>query len=523
MKNFTEKVFKKICFLFAVHLFVLHVCVYAQKDFADLIVINAKIRTMDKSAPEAEALAIKGNKILAVGKYKKIRKLIGTKTRRIDARGKLVVPGFNDAHVHFAGVGNLFSSVDLKNVRSPAEMVERLRFYARYLPKGRWILGGQWNHRNWTPDDLPTKELIDQATPENPVFLYNAAGDVVLANSLALKIAGVDKNRRDIEGGTIIRYESGEPTGILKDNAALFVKIHTPKLSTNNLPEVIETASNYAASLGVTSVHNVHSDDLWDALQELKSADKLKTRVYDCAPIFDWEKLAARGIKKAQGDAMTRRGCLKYFADGSTDSSADLVKIIGGADRADLQVLIHAIGSRANSEILDVFEQVGRENGAKDRRFRIEHAYGFSPGDLPRFGRSNIIASLQPHLFYGGQPFEKLLETQAPIAFGSDASITDLNPLLGIYAAVTRAGEQNLSVEEAVRAYTLGSAYAEFQEDVKGTLTEGKLADLVILSDDIFAINKEEIPKTRVLMTIVDGKIVYNERDFTIMRGPNVR
>ncbi len=503
--------------------------VNAQKQYADLIIINAKVHTMDKKDKEAEAVAIKDNKIIAVGRYNKIRKLTGIKTKRIDARGRVVIPGFNDSHVHFMGVGNSFSTLDLKNLRSPQEVVEKLRNYVQYIPKGRWILGGQWNNEKWTPNDLPTKEMIDAVTPDNPVFLYSIEGNMVWVNSLALKISGVNKNRSDIEGGKIIRDEKGEPTGILKNQAILFVKIHTPKLSTKELEEVAETASTYAASLGITSVQNVQSDDLWDVMQALEKKGRLKTRIYDCAPVFNWKKLADAGIQRATGDAMIRRGCLKYFADGETDSIPDLVKLIGGADRANLQVFIHAIGSRANENILTVYEQVFKENGInKDRRFRVEHAYGITAEDLKRFSRSNIIASMQPHLFYGTQPYEELLDSNAKIAFGSDASITDFDPMLGIHAAVTGAGtfngkSQNLSVEEAVYLYTMGSAYAEFQEEVKGSITVGKLADLVILSDDIFEMNKQDIPRTKVIMTIMDGKIVYNERDFTTERSPNIR
>lgn len=512
--------------LIIISIFSIHV--FAQKQSADLIIINAKVHTMDKKDEKAEAIAIKGNKIIEVGSYKKIRKLTGKKTRQVDARGRVVIPGFNDSHVHFMGVGNSFSSVDLKNVQNPQEVVEILRNYVRYLPKGRWILGGQWDNEKWSPDNLPTKELIDAVTPDNPVFLYNTEGSLVWVNSLALKIAGVDKNKSDIEGGKIVRDENGEPTGILQGKAALFIKVYTPKLSTKQLLQVSETANNYAASLGITSVQNVHTDDLWEVMHELEKQGKLKTRIYDCSPIFDWEKLAAAGIQRAAGNALIRRGCLKYFADGATDSMTDLVKIIGDADRANLQVFVHAIGSTANANILTAYEQVFRENGMKDRRFRIEHAYGVKPEDIERFSRSNIIASMQPHLFYGSQPYQELLKSNARIAFGSDASITDFNPMFGVEEAVTRGGtfngnSQNLSVEEAVYLYTMGSAYAEFQEDVKGSITVGKLADLVILSDDIFEIDKEDISKTRVLMTIMDGKIVYNERDFTTVRSPNVR
>lgn len=487
--------------------------IFPQTGTADLAIVNAKIRTMDEKKPQAEAIAISGGKISAVGANKEIRALIGAKTKVIDAGDKLVLPGFNDSHVHFTGIGNLFSSIDLREAKTPQEAVERIRHFAKFLPKGRWILGGGWNNENWTPNALPTKELIDAATPDNPVFIYHANPRTAWVNSLALKLAKIDQIKKFVKDGMIERDEKGEPTGILRDSAIISVRNVIPPLPSKNWSEVIETASSYAASLGVTSVQDVHSDELIEIYRELHRQGKLKTRIYDCSPLSAWRKLAQAGVKRASGDAFVRGGCLKHFSDGFYDQTPELFENISAADRADLQVMIHAIGGDANDIVLTIFERVAIENGAKDRRFRVEHAHNFRPQDLRRFGRSKTIASMQPHLFSGGEPYRSLLDANAFLAFGSDASITDFNPLYGIYAAVARgnpiSSSQTISVKEAVRAYTVGSAYAEFQENAKGSLSVGKLADLVVLSDDIFTIKPENIRRTRVLTTIVDGRVVF--------------
>ena len=493
-------------------LFIFHITTFSQNARADLIIINAKVRTMDAKQPRAEAVAIFGNKISKIGTNKEIRALTGAKTKTIDAKGKLVLPGFNDSHVHFMGIGNLFSSVDLRDVRTPLEIVKRLEHYVKFLPRGRWILGGGWNHENWSPKNFPTKELIDAAAPDNPVFIYHADTRTALANSLALKLAGIDKNNKNPE---IVRDEKGEPTGILKNSALGLVRKVIPEFPTKQWLEVAETASNYAASLGVTSVQDMSADNFLDVYRQLNREGKLKTRIYDCANLFERRGLAE--MPRSDDNLMVRGGCLKGFSDGDAESLEKLYSYIQSADKAGFQVMIHAIGNSANDIVLSVFERAAKANGARDRRFRIEHAHNARPEDLSRFGKSKIIASMQPFLFFGGawngsEPYRTLLDTNAFIAFGSDASITDFNPLLGIYAAVNRKGENNdqtISIEEAIRVYTLGSAHAEFQENVKGTITVGKLADIIILSDDIFSISPEEIPKTKVLTTIVDGKVVY--------------
>jgi hypothetical protein len=533
----------------------------AQKLTADLIIVNAKARTMDASKPNAEAVAIMGNRIVAVGSTREIRALAGANTKTIDAQGRLVLPGFNDSHVHFHDGGFQLSSVDLRDAATPQEFAERIRNFAARQPKGRWILGGMWDHENWTPNNLPTRELIDKFTPDNPVFVMRLDGHMALANSLALKLAGVTRETKDVEGGLIVRDARGEPTGVLKDAAMSFVYRVVPAETFEQKLESIRAATDYAASLGVTSVQDMSAGTDVAVYQELIRQGKLKTRVYAVSTLSDWQRWSRTGVRYGFGDAMLRVGGLKGFADGSLGSttawfyepyldapqstglaSDEMPKMhenVSGADKAGLQIMIHAIGDRGNDEVLKIYERVGRENGAKDRRFRIEHAQHLNADLIRRFAAGKVIASMQPYhaiddgrwawkrldekRLKGTYAFRSLLDSGAVLAFGSDWYVAPLNPLLGIYAAVTRrtlddknpAGwipEQKISVEEAVRAYTVGSAYAEFQENAKGTLTAGKLADLVILSDDIFSINPNDIGKTKVLTTVVDGKIVYQSK-----------
>ena len=533
----------------------------AQNVTADLVVTNASVRTMDSKQPQAQSIAVLRNKIIAVGTNADTKPLVGKNTRVIDAQGKLVIPGFNDAHVHFLEGGYQLSSVDLRDARTPQEFVERIKTFASKLPKGRWILGGKWDHENWTPSNLPTKEMIDAATPDNPVFIDRLDGHMALANSLALKLAGVDKNTRDVEGGEIVRDKDGNPTGILKDAAMNYVSKVLPEFSFAERLEAAQAATDYAASLGVTSAQDMSAGVDAAVYQELQRQGKLKTRIYGCSQLSEWERISRAGVRRAFGDSMIRIGCLKGYSDGSLGSTtawffepyldapnstglaADEVpkmyENVKNADKAGLQVNIHAIGDKANETVLSVFERVAGENGARDRRFRIEHAQHLRMDDIKRFGAGKVVASMQPfHIIDDGRwawkrldekrlkgtyAFRTLLDSNAVLAFGSDSPVAPLNPMLGVYAAVTRRTlddknpngwipEQKISVEEAVRAFTYGSAYAEFQEDLKGTLTPGKLADFIILSDDIFTINPNDIGKAKVLTTVVDGRVVYESK-----------
>ena len=546
----------------------MNVLVNAQKSTIapDVIIVNAVIHTMDPQQPSAEAVAIHGNRIVAVGSTKEIRKLASNGTKIIDAKRRLVLPGFNDAHTHFLSGGFQLSSVDLRDASTPQEFADRIRSFASKLPKGRWVTGGDWDHERWPDAKLPTKELIDSFTPDTPIFVSRLDGHMALANSLALKLAGVTRQTLDPAGGVIVRDpKTGEPTGVLKDAAQSFVwKVVSPSSFDEKLAAA-RAASEYAARLGVTSIQDMSAGADVGVYQTLLDRGELKTRIYAVSPLPAWERLARTGVRAHFGSEMLRVGGLKGFSDGSLGSTTALfyepyrddpstsgipgdemfpegamLERVLQADKAGLQIMIHAIGDRANDLILTTFEQAEKENGARDRRFRIEHAQHLRSQDIPRFARDKVIASMQPyHAIDDGRwaekrigkerakttyAFRSLLDSGATLAFGSDWTVAPLNPILGIYAAATRrtidgknskgwVPEQKISVEEAVRGYTVGSAYAEFQETVKGSVTTGKLADLVILSRDIFKIDPKEIDNVKVVLTIVDGRVVYEERE----------
>jgi hypothetical protein len=528
----------------------------------DLIIINAKVHTMDSGRPTAEAVSISGNRIIAVGSTREISKMAGSDTRVIDAHKEVVLPGFNDAHVHFMGGGFQLSSVDLRDANTPQEFAERIKRFAEKLPAGKWITGGDWDHERWTNSPLPTKELIDGFTSQTPVFVSRLDGHMALANTLALRLAGVSHDTPDPPGGLIVRDSAGEPTGILKDAAMSYVWKVIPEPGFDEKLAAARAATDHAARLGVTSVQDMSAGSDVGVYQTLLDRGELKTRIYAVSPLPSWERLANTGVRAHFGSAMLRIGGLKGFADGSLGSTTAfffepyndapnthglagdemfpegaMLERVRRADRAGLQIMIHAIGDRANDSILSIYEQVMRENGDRDRRFRIEHAQHLRREDIGRFGRDKVIASMQPyHAIDDGRwaekrigkerakttyAFRSLLDSGATLAFGTDWTVAPLNPISTIYAAVTRrtlddknpngwVPEQKITVEEAVRAYTMGSAYAEFQENVKGTITPGKLADLVILSGDIFKIDPKEILSVKVLMTIMDGRIVFD-------------
>lgn len=462
-----------------------------QNQPADLVVINAQIRTIVSANAKAEAVAVIGDRFSAVGTNSQIRRLIGPKTRVIDAKGKLVLPGFNDAHVHFMAIGNSFSSIDLRNAKTPADIEKRIARYVQFLPKGRWVLGGGWTVE-------PDKLSIDNTAPDNPIFIYSSDGLSAFANTLARKLGG-------------LKSDVSEGNGIIRGDSMRRVAHAVPADHTRRWPEIAETATNYAASLGVTSVQDMHSDDSRAVYREIHRQGKLKTRVYDCLPLPDWKKLADPSALSDNSE-MVRGGCLKSFSDGDEEQAPKLLRDIVGADKAGLQIMVHAIGYAANKIVLDGFEQAARSNGHRDRRFRVEHAHNPRETDVSRFARSEIIPSMQPHLFYGsnGGYYASLVKQKASLAFGSDAAITDFNPILGVHAAVN-AGAESISVYDAVRAYTRGSAYAEFREAEKGTIEIGKLADFVILSDDIFAVPIAGIRLAHVTTTCIGGRIVFGD------------
>jgi predicted amidohydrolase YtcJ len=484
---------------------------FAQLRRADLILINGKVRTLDPAKPSAEAIAIAGGRIISVGSNSQVRLLADDRTQVIDAKGRLVVPGFNDAHVHFAAIGNKFSSIDLKSARSQEEAADRMREYARFLPKGRWILGGGLYPELFTAGDGKLKRLVDAVTPFHPVFVYFTDPKRAFANAAALSRLADRRASGGPNAEKLLKEPAGND-GLLTGAGLALVASLVPNDHVKNWPEILETASNYAASLGVTSVQDMHSDELAVVYRELDRQGKLKTRIYDCSPISAVPRLAAEGVKAASGTAMVRTGCVKTLSEGDAADAARLRREITAADNAGLQVMVHAIGPRANAMVLDAFESAVRENGRRDRRFRVEHAQGVSDTDMQRFARSGVIASMQPWLFRGSSAelFSRHLRLRTRIALGSDASIVEFEPLFGISAASGQGG--GAVVEEVVRAYTVGSAYAEFQEHIKGTITPGKLADIVILSDNVFESDAARIRNVTVLITIVNGEVVFEDR-----------
>lgn len=530
----------------------------------DLIIHNGSVHTIASAKPIAEAVAIAGNRIVAVGKSAELLASAGAQTRLIDAQNRTVLPGFNDAHVHWLTGGFSITNVDLRSARSPQELAQRLGDFAKNLPQGRWILGGNWDHENFPGAELPTRQMIDAVTPGHPVFVSRLDGHMALANSLALKLANVTRETKDVPGGLIVRDASGAPTGILKDAAMDLVdKVIPPRTWEENLAAA-RAATAYAASLGVTSVQDMSAGDDIGLYQHLFNRGELKTRIYGMRSIVSWEVLGKTGVRAAFGNDWLRLGGLKGFSDGSLGSTTALffepyhdapetrgllfdqmlpegimLQRVLAADRAGLQVMIHAIGDRANAVILDLYAQVARDNGVADRRFRIEHAQHLRPQDIRRFGQQKVVASMQPfHCADDGRwcekrigaerskgtyAFRSLLDAGAVLAFGSDWTVAPLDPLTGIKAAVTRqtldgknpagwVAEQKITLDETIRAYTLGSAYAEFQDAIKGSLEPGKLADVVLLDRDIYAIDPAILDQVKVLLTVVDGKIVWEAR-----------
>lgn len=534
---------------------------FGQAVHADLVITNANIRTMDAKRTIARSIATLNGKIIAIGSDADTKSLVGANTRVIDASGKTIVPGFNDAHVHFMETGQQLSSVDLRSAQTPEEFVARIKAFAAKLPKGRWILGGKWDHENWKPNNLPTAAMIDAATPDNPVFVDRLDGHMALANSLAMKLATVSKNTKDVDGGLIVRDGEGNPTGVFKDAAMSYIAKVIPDPSWEERLEAGIAATNYATTLGVTSVQDMSAGTDVGVYQELQRQGNLKTRVYGCSPLSDYKRWERTGLRYAFGNPMIRVGCLKGYADGSLGSTTAwlfdayndapnskglegeeiprMLQEATGADKAGLQINVHAIGDKANATVLDIFEKVIQANGVRDRRFRIEHSQHLRQQDIPRFGKLKVVASMQPvHLSDDGRwagkrlgedrlkgtyAFRTLLDTGAVLAFGSDSPVASLNPMYSIFAAVTRQTtdgknpggwipEQKISVDDAVRAFTWGSAYAEFQDSWKGTLEVGKLGDLVILSQDIFTIDPTKIKDVTVVTTVVDGKVVFEKK-----------
>jgi predicted amidohydrolase YtcJ len=529
---------------------------------ADKILIGGQIWTVDPNRPWAEAAAVRGSRFLAVGTTAEIGKLAGRQTETVDLRKRLVLPGFIDSHVHFLDGGFALMNIQLRDVDSRAEFIRRIAAKAKASAKGEWILNGDWDHQRFNPVELPRRDWIDAVTPDNPVCVNRLDGHMILANGLALGLAGITKSTPTPPGGEIVRDPAtGEPTGILKDAAMDLVYTRIPERSREERIRAVTGALKLAAEKGVTSVHDVSGEAGYDVYRDLLAGHKLTARLSIYFPISDIERVKRLKIESPEGGEFLKIAGLKGFADGSLGSStayffepyADSPETCGllhaqmfprgimnervaAADRSGLQVAIHAIGDRANSIILDLYEETAAPGAPRDRRFRIEHAQHLRPQDIPRFARLNVIASVQPyHLIDDGRwaekkigrerarfayPLRSFSEAGVTLACGSDWPVASMDPIMGIYAAVTRRTldgrnpggwipEQKIPLERAIQAFTLSGACAEFAEGEKGSIVPGKLADLIVLDKDLFSLDPASIPEAKVVLTMVGGEIVF--------------
>jgi len=529
---------------------------------ADTIFINGKIWTGDRTNPDASAIAIRGNKVIAVGTDIDIEKLKNKTTKIINFQGKRVTPGFIDNHTHFSEVSGLLTAVQLRDASSKKEFVKRISDFAKHMKPGKWMVDGIWDHEAWG-GQLPEARWIDSVTADNPVFLWRTDGHMALANSAAMKLAGIDKKTPDIAGGEIVRDREGNPSGIFKDAAMDLITKKIPVLTKEEQALSFYAGIEHAVSFGVTQIHDMGKWAHLEAFKKLYTDNKLKMRIYSFVPVQTHSRLADYVKKYGRGNDMHRWGGLKAMVDGSLGSTTawfyeayndepdkrgfpiyELKEFKGwikAGDLAGLHVTVHAIGDRANDWILDSFEDIAKNNPDNtQRRWRIEHAQHLSPAAIKRMNRLSVIPSMQPyHAIDDGRwaekrigperikltyAFKSLLQTNANLTFGSDSPVAPMNVMQGIYAAVTRqtldgknpdgwVPAEKISIEEALRAYTTNNAFAGFQEDRLGQLKSGYLADFVVLEQDIFEIPSDAIKDVAVSMTVIDGKIVYKKTD----------
>ena len=537
------------------------VCLAACSPKADLLITHGMVWTgLSTGNPQPGGVAIHGGTILAVGDSASLARYVGGATKVIDARGGLVTPGFADGHTHFIGGGFQLASIDLRDAPTPQEFVRRIKAYAARLRPGDWILGGDWDHTLWRGAPLPRHDWIDSVTPNNPVWINRLDGHEGLANAAALKAAGITRDTPTPAGGEILRDRDGSPTGIFKDQAEGLIGRAIPDATPEQTDSALARALRYAAFLGVTAT--AHMSAGWDDLasyRRLERAGRMTVRVALYLPLQSWRAIAESLRARGTGDDWVRIGGLKGYMDGSAGSRTafffepyadsagyrgltqypedSMRRWIGAADSAGLQIAVHAIGDRANAILLDIYDSVAKAHGPRDRRFRDEHSQHLRPQDIARFGQIGVVASMQPsHAIDDGRwvegrigpvrikstyAFRTLLDTHAHLAFGSDWTVASLDPILGIYAAVTRrtldgknpdgwVPEQRISVGEALQAYTAGNAYAVFAEGKRGVLAPGYFADVVVVDRNLFAMPPESLTTAKVAVTIAGGKVVYS-------------
>ena len=538
----------------------------AQNAPADLIFHNAKIYTSDEANPRAEAIAIRGDRIAAVGSSADILKLKGSATRVVDARGAAILPGLHDAHGHFTGLGASLQVLRLRGTTSWEQIVGMVRRRAASARHGEWIQGRSWDQNDWPVKEFPSHEMLTNAAPNNPVYLTRVDGHAAMVNKAALDAAGVTKDTKDPEGGRILRDAQGNPTGVLVDQAMRLVSRNIPSVSQAQLEEQILLADAEARKLGLTMVHDAGANtEVVEAYKRLIDAGKLQTRLYvmlrgpmsmlkphfDKGPITNYgnHRLAVRAVKISADGALGSRGAalLEPYSDEAGNSGLlvnppeEVYAQTLAASKAGFQMCVHAIGDRANRMVMDTFERVQKEvPGSRNLRMRNEHSQILDAAEIPRFAKLNVIASMQAthatsdlpwaptrlgeaRVEEGGYVWQKLLKSGAIIANGSDFPVEEPNPMLGLYASITRQDpsgnppngwqpDQRLSREETLRSFTLHAAFAAHAEKDLGSLTPGKLADLVVLSKDVMTVAPKEILSTTVTTTVIGGKVVYEAK-----------
>jgi predicted amidohydrolase YtcJ len=527
----------------------------------DIVLYNARIHTMEPDAPVATAVAIAGDRVAALAGDQQgsatLRETLAPGGQAIDLVGRTVIPGMIDAHVHFIQYSLRLDEVDIYELPSLEQTLERVTAYAATVPPGRWIRGGGWNHNLWAGSTFPTRHDLDGAAPQHPVALSSKDGHSLWINTRAMQVAGLDADTPEVPGGSIFRDAAGVPTGILQEKAMALVYNHVERPSHAETVDACRRGLAQAHRVGLTGIHDCEGAAALRVFQELGQAGELTLRVLAHIPAEVLDAAVELGLRDGLGSKWLRLAGVKAFADGSLGSRSAwmldpfegeprnygiptmtpgaLRNLVRQANHAGLSVAVHAIGDAANRAVLDAIE-ASRDAAPTLLRNRIEHVQLLHPDDLPRLAALNVIASGQPihatadidlvERHWGARgatsyAWRSLLRTGAVLAFGSDAPVESISPLAGIHAAVTRRRadgypnpegwhpEQALSVEQAVRAYTMGAAYASGEEQLKGSLRPGKLADMVVLDRDIFQIDPMDILHTQVLATMVGGQFVY--------------
>ena len=520
----------------------------------DIALVNARVWTGRRERSAITAVGISGDRIAAIG-ADAVRAATTRTTRIIDLDGAFLMPAFIDNHTHFLRGAAMLRQPSLRDAATPAAFAERVGAAARLLKPGQWVEGGYWDEQLWG-GELPTRAWIDSVTPDHPVAVSRLDLHMILLNSVALKLAGIDRDTVPPAGGVIVRDASGEPTGILKDNAAWLAERAIPKLDDAGIEDVLRGGIAEGLSRGVAQAHSPEIDwSMYEALRRLGAKGRPDMRFYSFVPLADWEKMAAIVAAEGKGDDWIRWGGVKGLMDGSLGSRTalfhapytdapdqrgvrvaprdEIMKHVAAADAHRLHVTVHAIGDQANDELLDIYAEVARANGRRDRRFRIEHAQHLSEAAIPRFAAQGVIPSVQPYhaiddgrwavkrigaaRLRGTYAFKSLLDAGARMTFGSDWPVAPFDPIAGIHAAVTRATidganpdgwlpDQKITVEQALTAYTGANAYAGFQEDRLGLIAPGYLADLTVLDADPRSIAPADIARTKVLRTFVGGQ-----------------